>query len=425
MQVNKTDAFSEVKKHIIATAESLGIDKMSVEKFLKPQHIRNHDLKVETKYGKEIFPAYRVQYNNARGPFKGGIRFHPAADESEVTALAATMAIKCAVVNIPFGGAKGGVVIDPKKYDDVDLEKISRAYIKNFLPYIGVDVDIPAPDVYTNPKTMAWMLDEYEQITGISSPGIITGKPISIGGSLGRDIATAQGAVFVLEEYIKVTNKQFEGLKIAIQGFGNAGATIAKLLHARGSLILAVSDSSATLINPKGLDPQLLMEGKLINKSLLEIGEEMKKNEPELIINKNSHEVLFVETDILIPAALDNVINADNADLIKATAILELANNPVNYKAEEILGSRGIDVIPDVLVNAGGVVVSYFEWVQNRQQWYWDEEQVTNKLHEIMVSAFKNVYQKKNTGETYRASAYKIGIGRIIEAMKLRGQIVK
>lgn len=421
MENTNHDPFSEVKKHIIKTAENLGLSDDKIEKLLKPQYVRNHNLKVSTKFGEEVFNAYRVQFNNARGPFKGGIRFHPKADESEVSALAATMAIKCAVVDIPFGGAKGGVVIDAKKYDDTDLEKVSRAYIKTFLPYIGVDVDIPAPDVYTNSKTMAWMLDEYEQITGVSSPGIITGKPISIGGSKGRDIATAQGAVFVLEQYIETTGRSLSGLKIAIQGFGNAGATVAKLLHARGANIVSVSDSSATLTNYKGIDPEPLIEAKSANKSLLEFATENKQE--HLTIVNDSNAVLFTDVDILIPAALDNVINSQNADKIKAFAILELANNPVSHEAENILTGKSVDIIPDVLVNAGGVVVSYFEWVQNKQQWYWDNETVINRLQDKMLDAFKTIHEQKLHTETYREAAYKIGVKRIAEAMSLRGQI--
>ncbi len=425
MEHTKTNPFEEIKKHITNTARNLNISDSDINTLLKPQNIRNHNLKVKTKHGDETFSAYRIQFNNARGPFKGGIRFHPKADESEVSALAATMAIKCAVVNIPFGGAKGGVVVDPKKYDDEDLEKISRAYIKTFLPYIGVDMDIPAPDVYTNAQTMAWMLDEYEQITGISSPGIITGKPISIGGSLGRATATAQGAVFILDEYTKITEKDLNGLRVAIQGFGNAGATVAKLLHARGCLIVGVSDSSATLINENGLDPQPFIDAKNTNKSLWEFGNELKVTDPSLSVTPNPNAVLFIDTDILIPAALDNVIHADNVNEIKASAILELANNPVSYEAEEILTLRGIDVIPDVLVNSGGVVVSYFEWVQNKQQWYWDEDLVAGRLHDTMVSAFKSIYEQKTATETYRNTAYRIGVGKIVEAMRLRGQLGK
>ncbi len=423
MSQEKHDPFIEVVEHIVGAGKLLSAAESEINKLLKPQFIRTDTLKVKTKYGDETFSAYRVQFNNARGPFKGGIRFHPKADESEVSALAATMAIKCAVVNIPFGGAKGGVVIDPKKYDDGDLEKVSRSYIKSFLPYIGVDVDIPAPDVYTSSKTMAWMLDEYEQITGQSSPGVITGKPLSLGGSVGRDTATAQGAVYVLEEYLKTQNKNISGLKVAIQGFGNAGAIVAKLLHAKGAIITAVSDSSATLINPNGLDPAEILEAKNLGKSLLEYGGDKTNSDIGLQVVSDSSAVLYTEVDILIPAALDNVITSANADKVKATAIFELANNPTSAEAEKTLIEKGVDIIPDVLVNAGGVVVSYFEWVQNRQQWYWDELTVKERLQEIMLKAFQEIYKQKEARYSYRATAYKIGVGRILEASRLRGQL--
>ena len=423
MSLEKHDPFTEVVAHITDAANLLSVPEIEINKLLKPQFIRTDTLKIKTKYGDESFSAYRIQFNNSRGPFKGGIRFHPKADESEVSALAATMSIKCAVVNIPFGGAKGGVVIDPKRYDEADLEKVSRAYIKSFLPYIGVDIDIPAPDVYTNAKTMAWMLDEYEQITGLSSPGVITGKPLNLGGSVGRDTATAQGSVYVLEEYLKTQNKNITELRVAIQGFGNAGAVVAKLLHAKGALIIAVSDSSGTLSHPKGLDPAEILNAKMGGRSLLDYGKEKIVTDSDLHVLPDPIAVLYTEVDILIPAALDNVITLQNVADVKAKAIFELANNPTTREAEAVLTARGVDVMPDVLVNAGGVVVSYFEWVQNRQQWYWDEVTVKERLEKIMLSAFQEIYKQKDSRFSYRTIAYKIGVGRILEAMRHRGQL--
>lgn len=423
MSLGKHDPFTEVVAHITNAANLLAVPESEINSLLKPQFTRTDTLKVKTKYGDENFSAYRIQFNNARGPFKGGIRFHPKADESEVSALAATMSIKCAVVNIPFGGAKGGVVIDPKKYDEIDLEKVSRAYIKAFLPYIGVDTDIPAPDVYTNAKTMSWMLDEYEQITGLSSPGVITGKPLSLGGSVGRDTATAQGSVYVLEEYLKTQNKNVSGLRVSIQGFGNAGAVVAKLLHAKGALIIAVSDSSATISHQRGLDPAEILNAKIEGKSLLDYGNEKSSNDNDLQVVSDSSAVLYADVDVLIPAALDNVITAQNVVEVKAKTIFELANNPTTREAEDILTARGVDVLPDVLVNAGGVVVSYFEWVQNRQQWYWDDVTVKDRLEKIMLSAFQEIYKQKESRFSYRTTAYKIGVSRILEAMRLRGQL--
>lgn len=422
LEKEKKDPFAEVATYIKNAANLLSVAEVKIDQLLKPQFVHTETLKVETRYGDETFSAYRIQFNNARGPFKGGIRFHPKADQSEVTALAATMSIKCAVVNIPFGGAKGGVVIDPKRYDDIDLEKISRAYIKAFLPYIGVDLDIPAPDVYTNAKTMAWMLDEYEQITGLSSPGVITGKPLCLGGSVGRDTATAQGSVYVLEEYLKTQNKDISGLKVAIQGFGNAGAVVAKLLHAKGALIVSVSDSSGTISYEKGLDPAEMQDYKNGGKSLLDYGKEKNITDTDFQFSPDSNSVIFTEVDILIPAALDNVITIDNVNQIKAKAIFELANNPITSEADNILSTQGIDVLPDVLVNAGGVVVSYFEWVQNRQQLYWDEVTIRERLEKIMLKAFQEIYKQKDSRFSYRTAAYKIGVSRIMEAMEFRGK---
>lgn len=412
--------FEQVASHIKSAATRLAVKPAILTKLLQPEHIRNSNIEIETSNGKETFEAYRVQFNSARGPYKGGIRFHPKADESEVSALAATMAVKCAVVDIPFGGAKGGVVIDPKKYSEKELEQVSRGYVREFLPYLGIDVDIPAPDVYTSPQVMAWMLDEYETITNQSVPGFITGKPVELGGSLGRDTATAQGAVYVVEEYVARKSLPLEGLRVAIQGFGNAGAVMAKLLHAHGCHIVAVSDSRGTLMCKDGLFPQDLEKLKQDGGSVVDYL--CPENSDDYSVGK-SDDVLFVECDILIPAALDNVITAENVSRIKADTIVELANNPVSGEAELVLVKNNVDVLPDVLVNAGGVVVSYFEWVQNRQQWYWEETVVRDLLYKKMVKAFGLVHENKRNELTYRESAYEVGVGRIAKAMELRGGV--
>jgi glutamate dehydrogenase/leucine dehydrogenase len=404
------DPFAQIIHHITrATAELSDSERMLL---LTPQAIHKDVLKVD---GNE-YEAYRVQFNNARGPFKGGIRFHPKADESEVSALAAAMAIKCAVVGIPFGGAKGGVVIDPKGVSLQQLEQVARAYVRAFGGHIGVDVDIPAPDVYTNAEIMGWMLDEYESLVGHSEPGVITGKPLVLGGSKGRDIATALGAVYVLEEYAAVKGKSVSDLSIAIQGFGNAGGTVAKLLHAKGCRIVAASDSKGTIISEKGLDPITLLAIKERGEGVVEAADATTKTGA-------SDDVLFVPCDVLIPAALDNVITKDNAENVAAQIVLELANNPTTPEAETALVAKGVDVLPDVLVNAGGVVVSYFEWVQNREQFYWEETLVFDRLKQIMAKSFHDVHERKQTGKTYREAAYSIGTGRIIEAMRARGRL--
>lgn len=407
---------TEVQNHINKIAKKLNLDTVVTKRLLKADYIRNEKLKVKTEKGSEELDAYRIQHNNSRGPYKGGIRFHNAADEAEVSALAATMSIKCAVVDIPFGGAKGGVVCDPKSYSEKDLEIISRAYAQAFLPYLGVDVDIPAPDVYTTPQIMAWMLDEFEKTTGSSSPAFITGKPLALGGSLGRDTATAQGSVYVLDEYLKLVKIETQPIKVAIQGFGNAGATVAKLLALKGMLIVSVADSQSTITNEQGLDVEALLKHKLSGLPL----KEFKSTSGQDIFDA-PEKVLYTNCDVLIPAALDNVITKDNVDQINTKVILELANNPVSGAAETILSLRGVDVLPDVLVNAGGVVVSYYEWVQNRQQYYWDKETVQTRLEAKMRQAYREVQAKKIKEGTYREAAYELGIERLALAIKLRG----
>lgn len=416
MTSEQHNPFQEVKNHLTKTAARLKLSNEITERLLSADNIRNETLKVKTEKGVEEFPAYRIQYNNARGPYKGGIRFHPAADELEVTALAATMSVKCAVVDIPFGGAKGGVVCDPKKYTEKDIENISRAYVQSFLPYLGVDVDIPAPDVYTTPQIMAWMLDEFEKAIGANAPAFITGKPIPLGGSKGRDTATAQGAVYVLDEYLNIAEIAAKPLKVAIQGFGNAGATVAKLLLAKGMLIVSVADSQGTITNQTGLDVLALEEHKLSGKSLRDFVSADGKD-----TFGDPQSVLLADCDVLIPAALDNVITINNAKQIKAKVILELANNPVSSEAEMVLIENNVDIIPDVLVNAGGVVVSYYEWVQNRAQWYWDEITVKERLEAKMRKAFTEVLAKKQASMSYREAAYELGVERIAQAIQLRG----
>lgn len=396
---------------------SLNLSKDEIKKLEEPQNIIESKIEIETSLGKEIFPVYRVQFNNARGPFKGGIRFHPAADLDEVKALAALMAIKCAVVSIPLGGAKGGVTIDPKKYNLKDLEMVSRAFAKVMQPYIGVSKDIPAPDVYTNGQIMSYILDEYEKIVGHEEFGVITGKPLELGGSLGRNIATAQGGIYVLEEIIKDLNFKIDNLKIAVQGFGNAGYTAASILNKMGAKIIAVSDSSAGVFFENGIDPEELNNFKEKGGSF----KDFNKDGYKIITNE---ELLVLDCDVLIPAALDNQITKDNAQEVKAKIVLELANGPTTPEADKILFEKGVKLVPDVLANAGGVTVSYFEWVQNRAGDMWTEEDIFKRLKNIMVSSYKAVRDlssEKNID--FRLSAFSLGVKRIIEAMKLRGRL--
>jgi len=397
------------------TAEKLGLDDSMVKKMSEPNKIIEKTIDITKDDGSNAsFPAYRVQFNNARGPYKGGIRFHHEADIHEVKALAALMSIKCAVVGIPLGGGKGGVKVNPKELSEKEIEKVARGWARAMAEDIGVDQDIPAPDVYTNPQIMAHMLDEYEKTVGRSEPGVITGKPIALGGSQGRGTATAQGGVYVLLSLLKKLGKNANGLKVAVQGFGNAGYFAADILHKAGCTIVAVSDSRGGIYNEHGLNPEAVMSIKKETGSVT--GAEGTK--------LTNEELLEVACDVLIPAALDNQITKDNAANIKASIILELANGPTTPEADSILAGQGVTLVPDVLANAGGVTVSYFEWVQNRQQFYWTEQEVLSRLQPIMENALEDVWgtaQKYNT--TLREAAFISALNRIVEAMKLRGVV--
>lgn len=395
-----------------------------------PEHIHKSTVSFKLDNGSiKKVPSYRVQFNSARGPYKGGIRYHPEADIDEVKALAALMAIKTAVVNIPFGGAKGGIQIDPKKLSPKELERMSRAYMKSITKFIGPDTDIPAPDVNTNPQIMAWMRDEYEKVAKKYSPAVITGKPLSFGGSLGRDKATARGGFFLLEQLAATEGVDMKKLKVAVQGFGNAGSEIATFLHDAGATIVAVSDSHGGIYSKMGLDPIRIQKykhetgsvrGQYCKGSVCDL-KQLKIDETEILTND---ELLTVDCDILIPAALDNVITAKNAKDIKAKFILELANGPVSPEADEILEKKGVIIIPDVLANAGGVTVSYFEWVQGRSGDQWTAEKVDRELKRIMLLAFDDVRaeaKRKKLG--YRAAAFNIAVQRIVDAMRVRGWI--
>jgi len=355
----------------------------------------------------EIYEGFRVQYNNSRGPTKGGIRFHPEVDLDEVTSLAFWMTFKCAVVNIPFGGGKGGIKVDPKNLSEKELEKLSRGYIQKFYDFIGPDKDIPAPDVYTNSQIMDWMVDEYSKIKGVYTPAVITGKSIENKGSLGRDDATSKGAYYILQELIKKFD--LKNLKVAIQGYGNAGYNIAKFLFKDKIKIVAISDSQGGIYSEDGLDPEEVLNFKKENKTVLGY-EDLKR-----ITNE---ELLELDVDILIPCALSDQITLKNADKIKAKYILELANGPVSSEADEILEKKKIIVVPDILTNAGGVVVSYFEWFQNKEDKYWKKEEVYSKLKEIMVKEFDNVLKiSEDKKISLRLAAYVLALERLNESI--------
>ena len=360
-----------------------------------------------------VFEGYRVQHNITRGPAKGGIRFHPDVTLDEVKALAAWMAWKTAVVNIPYGGGKGGVACDPRKMSMSEKERMTRRYTSEILPIIGPDRDIPAPDVYTDAQTMAWMMDTYSMTVGYSSLGVVTGKPVQIGGSEGRNEATARGCMYVIQEACKVKRFPLKGAKVVIQGFGNAGAIAARLLRGKGAKIIAISDSRGGVINPRGLDVKKAIEQKEKKGRLTGLPGTSKITNAEL---------LELKCDILVPAALENVITSKNAANIKTKIIAEAANGPVTPAADEILARKGVFLMPDILANAGGVTVSYFEWVQDLQNFFWSEVDVNKQLENIMKRAFHEVHDiSKKSKVNMRTAAFMLAVGRVAEATRLRG----
>jgi len=399
------NAYVSVQRQIDLAASKINLDKEIREILKEPNRVLTVNFPVKMDDGSiRIYRGYRVQFNNARGPTKGGIRYHPKVSLDEVKALAAWMTLKCAVINIPYGGAKGGVTVNPKGLSKTNIERLSRAYIQNIHDFIGPEKDIPAPDVYTTPEIMGWMMDEYNHITGKRTPAIITGKPIELGGSKGRDKATARGGLYVLEEAVDIYG--IKNPKIAIQGFGNAGSVVAQLLYKKGYKIIAISDSKGGIYDPRGLNIPLLRKHKSEHGSV-----------EGFTTNISNEELLCLEADILILAALENQLREDNAHEVKAKLILELANGPTTPKADKILKDRII--IPDILANAGGVTVSYFEWLQNMNNESWSEEEVNSKLKKKMVEAFHNV---KKISEDYnvslRESAGILALKRISEAIK-------
>ncbi len=363
----------------------------------------------------KMFVGHRVQYNDARGPAKGGIRFHPELTLDHVRDLSFLMALKCAVVNIPFGGSKGGVVVNPKELSRNELEQVTRGYIRAIANHIGPFIDIPAPDVYTDEKIMVWILDEYERIKGEHVPAVVTGKPIELGGSKARSYSTSLGGIYVLEEAMRRVDMDKFEVGIAIQGFGNVGENAARILHERGYKVIAVSDSKGGIIYKEGLDIEAVMKHKAKTGTVVDF--EGSKN----ITNE---ELLTCECDILIPAALSDQLNSDNAQDVQAKMVLELANAPTTKEADDVFFDKNIMLIPDVLANAGGVVVSYFEWSQNLNNYYWDEDKVLERLKKTMITAFNDVYSlchEKNC--RMRRSAYQLALKRILYAERLRGNL--
>jgi glutamate dehydrogenase/leucine dehydrogenase len=389
--------------------------KKAIEAILTPQKIIKGKISIIGGGKKKTFQAFRIQHNDARGPFKGGIRFHQDVCEDEVRALATLMSLKCAVADIPYGGAKGGVVVDPTKLTKDELKNLSIAYAKLVAPFIGPWRDVPAPDVNTDGQIMSFMLEAYEKKIGNQSPATFTGKPIELGGSLGRTEATGQGGVYVLDAYLKRNSKL---ATIAIQGFGNVGYYFAKLASEMGFKIVAVSDSSSGIYNPKGLDIKALVEYKDTGGALKDCP---LKSGSKYITNA---ELLELPVTILVPAALENAITKSNMKNIKARTIFEMANGPTTSEADAYLYKKGIDVIPDILSNSGGVTVSYFEWAQNLNGYYWTKEKVNDELKKTITKAFTDIDKiKKEKKISYRRAANYISLKRIIDAMMLRGRV--
>ncbi len=408
--------FENALKQLDKASKIIHLDLKMHEGLKTPKRVLEVSVPVTMDNGEiKEFVAFRSQYNDALGPFKGGIRYHPGVNLDEVKALSFWMTMKCAVVGLPLGGGKGGIIVDPKTLSQGELERLSRGYIQAIYQYIGPTRDVPAPDVYTTPQIMGWMMDEYEKLVGEHAPGVITGKPICLGGSAGRGFATAQGGVYVTREAAKKLNWKPEETTVAIQGFGNAGSHMAKILAHLGYKIVAASDSKGGVQNVNGLDVLALEAHKEKTGSVLGFAG------AEEITNES---LLELSVHVLVPAALENVITSENAPRVKAKMIVELANGPVTPDADEILHANGVLFIPDILANAGGVTVSYFEQVQNAMNYYWEEKEVLEKLEKIMVTAFNAVWETKEKYQTdMRTAAFVRSVERVAEAMKARGGI--
>ncbi len=405
------NAFESAMQQLSRAAKIAKVDEKVITRLQQPERHIEAAIPVTLDSGEEkIFTGFRVQYNSARGPYKGGIRFHPNVDLNEVKALGFWMSIKCAVADIPLGGGKGGVIVDPKKLSEGEIERLARAFVKAFHHVLGPQIDVPAPDVYTTPQIMAWMADEYVRLTG-DPKGIatFTGKPIDTGGSLGRGNSTAQGGYYVLEAFAQKQHVP-QGAMIAIQGFGNAGKHMAALASEAGYKVVAVSDSSGGIYDPKGLDIPKLAGHKDATGSVQDFND---------LKHISQEDLLKLEVDILIPAALEDQITAENADHIRARYILELANGPIASEADQILFKKGIVVIPDVLANSGGVIVSCFEWQQNLAGEKWTEEKVQEELRKHIVPAFEAIYERAQVEKVdLRTAAFAIAIERIAHAMR-------
>ncbi|MEW9500234.1 Glu/Leu/Phe/Val family dehydrogenase [Jeotgalibacillus marinus] len=409
------DVLKSTQTVIHNALNKLGYSEEVYELLKEPIRMMTVKIPVRMDDGKvKVFTGYRAQHNDAVGPTKGGIRFHPNVSEKEVKALSIWMSLKCGIVDLPYGGGKGGIICDPREMSFRELETLSRGYVRAISQIVGPNKDIPAPDVFTNSQIMAWMMDEYSRIDEFNSPGFITGKPFVLGGSHGRETATAKGVTICIREAAKKRGISIQGARVVVQGFGNAGSFLAKFMHDAGAKVIGISDAYGALHDPEGLDIDYLLDRRDSFGTVTKLFDSTLTND----------ELLELDCDILVPAAIENQIREDNAHKIKASIVVEAANGPTTLEATKILTDRGILLVPDVLASAGGVTVSYFEWVQNNQGYYWPEEEVKEKLEHVMVRSFEAIYQASQSRKVdMRLAAYMVGVRKMAEASRFRGWI--
>jgi glutamate dehydrogenase (NAD(P)+) len=410
----KDNSLDVAVQQLEQVAERINLDPSIHRRLQKPARSYIVSVPIRLDNGEvEVFEGYRVHHNTSRGPAKGGIRYHPDLTLEETTALSMWMTWKCAVVNIPYGGAKGGVACNPKIMSRAELQRLTRRYTSELINVFGPQTDIPAPDVYTNPQIMSWIMDTYSVSVGYAEPGVVTGKPIAVGGSLGRNEATSRGCVFTIHSLLRRLNRQVEDQTVAVQGYGNVGYHAAQIIHDDGAKIIAVADSRGGVFNPKGLDPRALAKHKEQTGSVTDYPD---------ADNITNEELLELDCSILIPAAMENQITQKNADRIRADIVAEGANGPTTPAADQILFEKGKYHLPDILANAGGVTVSYFEWVQGLERYFWTEEEVNSKMKGIMDRAFEEVWELAQKEKvTMRMASYMLAVKRVTEAMLLRG----
>ncbi|TSB46886.1 Glu/Leu/Phe/Val family dehydrogenase [Alkalicoccobacillus porphyridii] len=414
-QIDQLDVLGSTQTVIKQALTKLGYPDEMYELLSEPLRMLTVRIPIRMDDGStKIFTGYRAQHNDSVGPTKGGVRFHPEVTEREVKALSIWMSLKAGIVDLPYGGGKGGIVCDPREMSFRELERLSRGYVRAISQIVGPTKDIPAPDVFTNSQIMAWMLDEYSKIREFDSPGFITGKPLVLGGSHGRESATAKGVTICINEAAKKVGIDMEGARVVIQGFGNAGSFLAKFLHDAGAIVVGIGDAYGALYEPDGLDIDYLLDRRDSFGTVTKLFKNTITNE----------ELLELDCDILVPAAIENQITKENAANIKASIVVEAANGPTTMEATEILAKQGVLLVPDVLASSGGVTVSYFEWVQNNQGYYWTDEEVEGKLESVIKGSFNNIYQLAKTRKVnMRLAAYMIGVRKMAEASRFRGWV--